>query len=160
MPANPTTTAVTTPAGATTTTVPGLVASAEKYTVKNNDTVYGIASKHNISPQALAQLNGWSDGINHAIHPGDQIAVPDGSSVSSSSTPSSSTAPSTTTTTPAPTTTIAVGGTYVIKENDYLAKIAKETGTTIDGIIAVNGWTDGIKHLLIPGDTIKLPATS
>ena len=54
----------------------------------------------------------------------------------------------------------ASGGTYVIVANDYLGLIAKKTGTTVDGIIAANGWPDGVNHVLIPGQSIKLPAKS
>jgi LysM repeat protein len=43
--------------------------------VKNGDTVYGIARKFGITPQALVAANGWSD-VNHSLYPGDTIVVP------------------------------------------------------------------------------------
>jgi LysM repeat protein len=52
------------------------VADGGGYTVLANDTVYGIAKKFGTSPTALAEANGWSDGINHAIFPGDKIKLP------------------------------------------------------------------------------------
>lgn len=133
------------------------IAGGGTYKVTANDTVYGIARKHGISADALASLNAWSDGTAHNIHPGDSVKVPDGAT--STSTAGSSGATTTTVKSGATTTTIAAGsgGTYVIKDKDYLSLIAKNTGTTVDGIVAANGWSDGIKHLLIPGDTIKLP---
>jgi LysM repeat protein len=51
-------------------------AGGEGYTVLADDTVYGIAKKFDVSPTALAEANGWSDGINHAIYPGDKIKLP------------------------------------------------------------------------------------
>ncbi|MGD9701464.1 MAG: LysM peptidoglycan-binding domain-containing protein [Acidimicrobiia bacterium] len=50
------------------------------YTVQAGDTVSGIASNFDVTPQALAAANGWSDGINHAIFPGDEIIIPGPSS--------------------------------------------------------------------------------
>ena len=46
---------------------------------------------------------------------------------------------------------------YVVRAGDYLGGIATKTGTTVDGIIAANGWTDG-SQVLVPGMKIRLPA--
>ena len=62
-------------------------------------------------------------------------------------TPVSTTPP----TDPAPTT-------YTVVAGDSLSKIADRASTTIDELIAANGWTDGTDHLLLPGDVIQLPA--
>ena len=59
---------------ATTTTVSA--DSDATYTVGAGDTVYGIATKFDVSPTALAEANGWSDGIEHLITPGDKIIIP------------------------------------------------------------------------------------
>lgn len=59
----------------TTTSTPAVPEGGQEYTVKNNDTVYGIANKFGITPQALVAANGWSS-VNHALHPGDTIIVP------------------------------------------------------------------------------------
>lgn len=64
--------AETTAPGGSTSTPP---AGGEEYTVKNNDTVYGIANKFGITPGELVALNGWSD-VTHPLHPGDTILVP------------------------------------------------------------------------------------
>ena len=50
------------------------------------------------------------------------------------------------------------GGIYTVQAGDYLSGIAAKTGTTVDGIIAANGWLDGESHLLSLGDKIRLPA--
>lgn len=72
--------------------------------------------------------------------------------------------PTTTTTTAPPTASTPTGGqistteqSYQIQGGDSLSKIAGLYDVTIDDIINYNGWTDGINHLLIPGDTIKIP---
>lgn len=46
------------------------------YVVQAGDTVFGIASKFDVSAQDLATANGWSDGVNHSIFPGDEIIIP------------------------------------------------------------------------------------
>jgi LysM repeat protein len=122
----------------------------EAYTVVDQDTVSGIARKCSTTPKALAEYNGWADGPAHPIYPGDVVKLPCGDK----------TATSTTTTTTTTTIAAGPGGTYTIVADDYLAGIAAKTGTTVDGIIAVNGWTDGVKHLIVPGQKIKLPAKS
>ncbi|MEO6122573.1 MAG: LysM peptidoglycan-binding domain-containing protein [Ilumatobacteraceae bacterium] len=132
------------------------------YTVAAHDTVYGIARAHGITADELATLNGWSDGATHGIFPGDKVKVPDATTAAAATTVAESPSTTTTVKSTATTSTVSVGsgGTYVIKANDYLSLIAKNTGTTVDGIISANGWSDGVEHLLIPGDTIKLPAKS
>ena len=52
----------------------------------------------------------------------------------------------------------STGGSYKVVGGDYLGGIAKKTGATVDGIVAANGWADGAGHVIIPGQTIKLPA--
>ena len=48
---------------------------SQSYTVKNGDTVYGIAKKFKIVVQLLVAANGWSD-VGHPLYPGDVIVVP------------------------------------------------------------------------------------
>ncbi len=126
------------------------------YTVVARDTVFGIARRAGISAQALADFNDWPDGIDHPIYPGDSIKVPAEVSPpapTSTSAPGGSAASTTSTS-----VTAGPGGTYVIVAGDYLAAIAAKTGTTVQAIVEVNGWPDGDKHLIVPGQTIKLPA--
>lgn len=46
---------------------------------------------------------------------------------------------------------------YVIVANDNLSKIAAAHGISMDDIISYNEWTDGTNHLLIPGETVRIP---
>ena len=149
----PSTEPATTPASAPSST--SVAASGGgTYTVAANDTVYGIARKHGISADALADLNGWSDGSAHSIYPGDKVTVPDGATATTAAAgAATSTSAATASTVPAGT-----GATYVVVEGDYLSLIAKKNVTTIDAIVKANGWADGTAHLIVVGQTIKLPA--
>lgn len=129
------------------------------YTVVAQDTLSGIGRRCAITPQAVADDNAWSDGIAHPIYPGTVVKLP------CTPTASVATGASTATTTTvkgasAPSTTIAPGpgGLYTVVAGDYLAGIAAKTGTTVNGIVQVNGWADGTNHLIIAGQQIKLPA--
>ena len=129
-------------------------AGERTYTVVARDTVFGIARRYGITAPALAELNDWADGITHPIYPGDKIKVPRGASTPPPPTTGDNSSATTTSTTVA----AGPGGTYVIVAGDYLAGIAAKNDTTVQAIVAVNGWPDGDKHLIVPGQTIKLPA--
>jgi len=47
---------------------------------------------------------------------------------------------------------------YTVQAGDYLAGIAAKSGTTVDEIVAANGWDDGVAHMISLGDKIRLPA--
>jgi LysM repeat protein len=147
--------------GATSTTVAGgssgaTTAQGKTYTVVAGDFLSSIARKLGTTMQKIVDANGWTDGTAHGLFPGNVIKIPD-----DAKTPTDT---STTTTVAgasgATSTTLAAGtaGTYTIQAGDYLSAIATKTGTTVQGIVDVNGWTDGSNHLLIPGQQIKLPA--
>ena len=46
------------------------------YTVQAGDTISGIARNFDVTIDVLVAANGWSDGANHAIFPGDTIIIP------------------------------------------------------------------------------------
>lgn len=50
--------------------------------------------------------------------------------------------------------------TYTIVAGDSLFAIADREGITLDALVAANGWTDGIDHLILPGDEILIPSPS
>ncbi len=137
---------------------------ASSYTVVANDTVFRIAKSYGVVPQALADFNEWTEGIDHPIFPGDVIKIPGGGSqqtpvatTSATATVTPSTQPSATTDQPATSTAGEPGPTYVIVAGDFLAAIAARFGTSVQAIIDANGWTDGVDHLIIPGQSITLP---
>ena len=52
-------------------------APANTYVVDSGDTLSGIAAGYGLSLSELVDANEWSDGSDHAIFPGDVIALPD-----------------------------------------------------------------------------------
>lgn len=46
------------------------------YEVQAGDFLAKIAAQFDTTPQAIVEANGWSDGIDHAIFPGDIINLP------------------------------------------------------------------------------------
>lgn len=133
----------------------------QSYTIQAADTMYKIGSEYGVSAEKIAAFNGWSDGVSHLIIPGQKIRIPPGAKVPTATTEagSASTASTATAANGATTTTTAgSGGVYVVMANDTLSAIARKVGTTVDAIVAANGWSDGSSHLIIPGQSIKLPA--
>lgn len=61
----------TAPGGGATTTVP-----SRAYTVQQGDSLYGIADDFCTDPASIATFNGWTDGLQHLLRPGDTIAIP------------------------------------------------------------------------------------
>lgn len=46
---------------------------------------------------------------------------------------------------------------YEIESGDSLSGIASTFGITIDEITNFNNWADGSSHLLVPGETVRIP---
>ena len=57
----------------------------------------------------------------------------------------------------APGTTTAGKGQYTVASGDSLFGIAKKFCVTIDLLPTVNGWPDGITHVIHPGEVIVIP---
>jgi LysM repeat protein len=174
----PVTAPPTTQPGETTTIPPG---APIEYIVKSGDYLFGIASAHGVTADDIVTLNGWEDGIEHPLNPGDTIIVPAAAAGTATTTapPTATATPGNTATTTAPptggdasTTTVAPGGEpttsstsavpeggqeYTVKNNDTVYGIARKFGITPQALVAANGWSD-VNHALYPGDTIIVPA--
>ena len=137
------------------------VAGEQLYTVVSGDLVVRIAKKFCVKAQDIADYNGWTEGITHAIFPGNTIKIPPNGCLPGTA-PETTAAPTVATTPAATSTTFDVnsGATYTVVAGDYLSGIAKKVGTTVEAIVAANGWADGDQHVIIPGQTIRLPAKS
>lgn len=156
--------AATTAGGSATSTTAVKVTGDQSYKVLANDTLYGIARKCSISPDALAQYNGWTDGAAHVIYPGVVVKLPCNATTdtATSTTVAGDTTTATTTiaaTDAATSTTVdaSTGATYTVLAGDYLAGIAAKIGTTVDAIVKANGWANS-SHLIVAGQKIKVPA--
>lgn len=87
----------------------------DTYTVKAGDTLYGIASKYNMTVDDLKALNGLSSNL---LSIGQVLLVSD-----KNSTPT---------------------GEYIVKKGDTLYSIAEQLGTTVDELKRLNNLTSNI----------------
>ncbi len=91
------------------TTANGTAAESAGYTIEAGDTLSGIADRAGVSVADIVTANGWPDGSDHLILPGDVIKLPPGSSSVSPKSASPVTSPAKT----EPASTAApVGGGY------------------------------------------------
>lgn len=131
------------PATKTPATVTGqqLHQDTHSYTVKSGDTLSIIASKYNMTVNALATLNGISNP--NLIYPGQTLRVADsgnGSNVSNKAT--------------APITNKGSSSTYIIKSGDTLSGIASRYGTSVSALASLNGINN--PNRIYPGQVLKI----
>jgi LysM repeat protein len=135
---------------------PGIVPGEQTYIVAAGDYLLKIAHTFCINDVSLiATYNAWEDGMSHFLNVGDTVRIPPGSCKPGSANttiPEQTTIPGATTTSP-----LQAGPTYTVQQGDYLGGIAKKVGTTVQAIIDINGWTDGVNHVIYPGQKIKVP---
>lgn len=121
-----------------------------EYEVQANDSVFAIASRFGLTPEELAAINGWADGIAHTILPGDTIRI--------------AAAPTTPTPTGAPASgsePSAGGGdcptTYTIQAGDTTRiAVAERFGITFQEMDAANANTPGYDSFVV-GTEIVIP---
>lgn len=124
----------------TTTTLP------TEYRVQANDSVFKIADRFGLTPEELAEINGWEDGIGHTINPGDTILIAPPTSV-----------PTTPSTGSVPTSTGECPTTYTIQQGDTTRiGVAERFGITFDEMDAANVNTPGYDSFVV-GTEITIP---
>lgn len=129
------------PAHAAPVHAPARPTATQMYTVKPGDYLKLIATKLQVSLDALLAANGLTK--KSVIHPGDQLVVPAGG-VLPSAPPS------------APAATPAVtGAVYTVKNGDYFKRIALALGVSLDNLLAANNMTK--KSVIHPGDQLQIP---
>ncbi|MBW3350623.1 LysM peptidoglycan-binding domain-containing protein [Limosilactobacillus reuteri] len=117
------------------------------YTVKPNDSWWGIANKYGMEMNALAQLNGKT--INDVIHPGQVIRVADkgeGQSVSNKV--------NTTPAQPKPAQPANNTQYYTVRYGDSFWSIANKYGMNMYTLAANNGLN--INSVIYPGQRLKV----
>lgn len=97
------------------------------YVVQNDDTIESIASKYNITPYILYQLNGFSP--DYILTPGNSIIVPK--------------------------ITSAYFDYYTIKKGDSLYKIASKYGIDYNILALINGLET--EDYIYPNQVISIP---
>ena len=135
------------PATKTPATVTGqqLHQDTHSYTVKSGDTLSAIASKYNMTVNALATLNGISNP--NLIYPGQTLRVADsgkGGSVSNKAT--------------APIANNVSTNSYVVKSGDTLSGIASRYGMSTSSLASLNGISNA--NLIYPGQVLKVSGSS
>ena len=123
--------------------------SGDGYTVVSGDSLYAIARKTGISIQDLLSLNGLN--LNSIIHPGQVLAL--SSKSVSTETKQEESAPKEETK-----STETSTGSYTVVSGDGLYAIARKTGTSIQDLLSLNGFT--LNSTIYPGQVLKLSSTS
>ncbi|WP_235426552.1 LysM peptidoglycan-binding domain-containing protein [Curtobacterium sp. MR_MD2014] len=129
-------TAVARPSTTTVTTVAAVSKAPTTYTVRQGDTVSGIAARFGLSAQEVLVRNGL--GWNTIIHPGQTLHL--------SSTPAAPAA--------APATS-STSGSYHVKSGDTVSGIAARVGVSTSAILAANNLSQ--RSLIYPGQTLTIP---
>lgn len=123
------------------------------YTIKQGDSVYGIAAQYGVRPDELASYNNWAEGVNRQLLIGETILIPPSPSQTTTlpglPLPTESTVPP-----PEP-----ARGNYEVKLGDGLTIIADKCGVELSALLRINGWPD-MNVRIMPGDTIKIPAST
>lgn len=132
----------------------------QEHVVRAGDSLASIAAEFGVGVDALAAINGWDDGIEHPIVPGDVVRIPDPgvavTVVAIGAEPNCATVLATTTT--------IVGGVispteqrHTVIPGDSLVGIGELYGVD-PGIIAnYNLWGDCGEHAILPGDVVLIP---
>ncbi len=117
---------------------------AATYTVRSGDGWFAIAQRAGVASRSLLDANGA--GAERALHPGDELCLPAGASISGAGTSSGSDGSG----------AAAGGGRYAVVAGDSWFRIASRAGVPMRTLLAANGATAETR--LRPGDEIALPA--
>lgn len=121
-------------------------------TVREGDSLAGLAWRHGVRLSELLRVNSLQ--LTSVIHPGQTLVIPAGARVSSTPAarpvPAASTAPTETTTA---TTTGATE--YVVVAGDALASIAWRNGVTLGALLRANSLD--ATSLIMPGRRLQIP---
>ncbi|WFR65917.1 LysM peptidoglycan-binding domain-containing protein [Curtobacterium flaccumfaciens] len=123
-------TAVARPSQTTVTTVAATTKAPTTYTVRQGDTVSGIAARYGLSAQEVLVRNGL--GWNTIIHPGQTLHL--------ASTPAVTTAS---------TTTTSSTGSYHVKQGDTVSGIASRVGVSTTALLSANKLSQ--RSVIYPG---------
>ncbi|WP_439691212.1 LysM peptidoglycan-binding domain-containing protein [Curtobacterium sp. SP.BCo] len=131
-------TAVARPSQTAVTTVAAVTKAPTTYTVRQGDTVSGIAARFGLSAQEVLVRNGL--GWNTIIHPGQTLHL--------ASTPAVTTASASTSST----------GSYHVKQGDTVSGIASRVGVSTTALLSANKLSQ--RSVIYPGQTLRVPSAS
>ncbi|QBQ07145.1 peptidoglycan endopeptidase [Sporosarcina pasteurii] len=121
-------------------------ASSDTYNVKSGDSLWKIATSHNIS---VSNLKAWNNLSSDLIFPNQRLVV----SAGGSTTTNNSTATSQPATTPSQSTS-----TYTVKRGDTLGGIAAAHRTTVANLASLNGISN--VNVISVGQVLKVNGTT
>jgi LysM repeat protein len=132
----------------------------QPYEIHPGDYIVRIANKFDVPYQALIDYNGWSDGVNHPLVPGETIRIPPagydpGSTLPPSGGPEASTGAGA----PAGGDACPDGSarqTYTIRSGDTKGRVAARLNTTVAELDAANTDTPHYSGFVI-GIAINVP---
>lgn len=128
-------TAVARPSQTSVTTVAAVQKAPTTYTVRQGDTVSGIAARYGLSAQEILVRNGL--GWNTIIHPGQSLHL--------ASTPVATTASA----------TASSSATYHVKQGDTISGIAARVGVSTSALLGANKLSLG--SVIYPGQSLAVP---
>ena len=135
------------------------------YTVRPNDTWYGLAKQFGVDVQVLLDAQDPPATLKSFLGVGQKIVYPDasatpttpgGTSTGGSTDTSGTSGGSTTAKSTSTTSNVKAVGTYTVVAQDYWIGIAKKLGVPLADLLAVNNATGDTR--LDPGKIIKVPA--
>lgn len=137
-------TAVARPSQTTVTTVAAVskaptTAVPTNYTVRQGDTVSGIAARYGLSAQEVLVRNGL--GWNTIIHPGQTLHLASTPAVTTASASTGSTSGS---------------GSYHVKQGDTVSGIAARVGVSTTALLTANKLSQ--RSVIYPGQTLRVPS--
>ena len=168
-----TTTTTTTLAPGATPPAGGTVPTEQTYTIRAGDSLSRIAGLYDVTMDQIVAYNGWEDGINHFLLPGEAILIPPGAAVAGSTqtetatdagsgdtgstdTGSTDTGDAGDTGDTEEETATGEGCTYTIEAGDYPGTVASDFGITVDQLQAANPSRDFSVWFLATA-TINIP---
>ena len=131
-------------------TAPLVTAPSERtHTVSSGETVYGIAARYDVSPQAIVRANSLPQG-GRWILPGARLVIPREGGTTAAPEPGRSSGGSS--------SSSSSGGTVTVRAGDTLSGIAARHGTTVSALARTNSISN--TRLIYPGQKLRLPGSS
>ncbi len=148
-----------------------VVASASAYSVQPGDTLYGVATAHGTTVDALVAANGIDDP--NLIHVGDELTIPEAGAQPSApedapAAPDAAAAPESPAASPStpvagavpslgPTGSPSDTREHVVQPGDTIEAIAGANGISVEQFLAANGFTN--RNELVLGMRVQMAAT-
>ena len=125
----------------------------QTYIVVPNDSLFKIASLYEISVDVLINYNGWTDGTDHLLLPGDPILIPPDTPIPGTGGEVAAADPgSTDSAQPAD----GPACTHTIVSGENPTKVARKYGLTYDQLQIANPFMDFTTTFVV-GDTLNIP---